>query len=97
MLVRLIFVQVLHAWEIRSLLKLWSASYFSDWNILYSRLPSWNIKIRLYGNTVLLFVSVSVEHGSHIPGRILRKIIGPKWDELSEALRKLQNEENHDS
>ena len=37
MLVILIFVQVLHAWEIKSLLKLWSASYFSDWNILSSQ------------------------------------------------------------
>jgi hypothetical protein len=32
-----------------------------------------------------------VEHGSHIKGRILRKIFGPKWDKLTEALRNISS------
>jgi len=62
------------------------ASYFSDCSISYSRLPSQNLKIRRYGNTALLFVSVC---GTWFSGKDTEEDFGTMWDELTEALRKL--------
>jgi hypothetical protein len=73
---------------------------------LSSRLLSKNIKIRIYETTVLLVVLYGCEIWSLIlreehrlrvfENRVLRRIFGPKRDEVTRGWRKLHNEELHD-
>jgi hypothetical protein len=72
---------------------------------LSSRLLSKNIKIRIYKTIILPVVlygcetwsqTLSEEHRLRVfENRVLRKIFGPKRDEVTEGWRKRHNEELH--
>jgi hypothetical protein len=91
--------------EIKSLHKSWSASYHSVRKILSSRLLSKYIKITFYENTVLLFVFCGCGTWSVILGEgyrervfenwMLRKIVRPKWKEVTAKWRKFRKEGLH--
>jgi hypothetical protein len=75
-------------------------------NLLSSRLPSKNTKIRVYGTVVLPDVlygcetsSLAVREGQRLKvfeNRVLRGIFGPKRDEATGEWRRLHNEELND-
>jgi hypothetical protein len=79
--------------------------YHSVQNLLPSRLLSKNIKIRIYKTIILPIVLYGCETGSltlreeHrlrvFENRVLRRIFGPKRDEVTGDWRKLHNEELH--
>jgi hypothetical protein len=83
-----------------------NACYHSIQNILSSQLLSKNLKIRIYNTIILPVVLYRCETWSltlreeHILGvfenRVLRRIFGPKKDEVTGEWRKLHNEELHD-
>jgi hypothetical protein len=72
---------------------------------LSSRLLSRNVKVKIYKTIILPVVlygcetwSVTLreEHGLRVfENRVLRRIFGPKWDEVTGEWRKLHNEELH--
>jgi hypothetical protein len=74
-------------------------------NLLSSRLLSKNIKIRIYKTIILPVVlygcetwslTLRKEHRLRVfENRVLRRIFGPKRNEMTEGLRKLHNEELH--
>jgi hypothetical protein len=74
-------------------------------NLLSSRLLSKNIKIRIYKTIILPVVlygcetwslTLREEHGLRVfENRVLRRIFGPKRDEVTVDRRKLHNEELH--
>jgi hypothetical protein len=80
--------------------------YNSVQNLLSSRLLSKNVKIRIYKTIILAAVLYGCETWSLIlreehrlrvfENRVLRRIFGPKKDEVTGELRKLHNEELHD-
>jgi hypothetical protein len=92
--------------EIQRRLKLGNAFYHSVQNIFSSRLLSKNIKIRAYTNIILPVVlcgcetwSVTLREGQRlrvIENRVLRRIFGPKRDEVTGEWRRLHNEELND-
>jgi hypothetical protein len=75
-------------------------------NLLSSRLLSKNLKIRIYKTITLPVVLYGCETWSLtlreeprlrvFENRVLRRIFGPKWDEVTGEWRKLHNEELHD-
>ena len=75
-------------------------------NLLSSRLLSKNLKIKIYRNIILPFVSYGCETWSLIlreerrlrvfDERVFRRILGPKRDEVIREWRKLHNEELSD-
>jgi hypothetical protein len=75
-------------------------------NLLSSRLLSKNLKIRVYRTIILPVVSYGCETWSLIlreerrlrvfENRVLRRVFGPKRDEVTGEWRKLQNEELND-
>jgi hypothetical protein len=75
-------------------------------NLLYSRLLSRNVKIGIYKTIILPVVLYGCETWSLIlreehrlrvfENRVLRRIFGPKRDEVKGEWRKLDNEELHD-
>jgi hypothetical protein len=80
-----------------------NACYHSVENLLYSRLLSKNVKIRVY-NTIILPVvlygcetwslTLREEHRLRVfEKRVLRRIFEPKRDEVTGEWRKLHNEE----
>jgi hypothetical protein len=79
-----------------------NACYHSVQNLLSSRLLSKNVKIRIYKTIILPIVlygcetfsrTLREEHRQRVfENRVLRKIFGPKRDEVG-GWRKLQNEE----
>jgi hypothetical protein len=83
-----------------------NAYYRSVQNLLSSRLVSKNIKIRIYKTIILLMVlyvcktwslTLREEHRLRVfENRVLRRIFGPKRDEVTVEWRKLHNEELHD-
>jgi hypothetical protein len=85
-------------------LNLGNACYHSVQNLLSSRLLSKNLKIRIYKTIILPVVlygcgtwslTLREEHGLRVfENRVLRRIFGPKRDEVI-GWRKLQNEELH--
>jgi len=92
--------------EIKSRLKSENACYHSVQNLLSSSLLSSDIKIKIYGTTVLPVVLNGCETWSLTPrderrlrvceNRVLRGKFGPKRDEITDEWRKLHNEElNH--
>jgi hypothetical protein len=91
--------------EIRSRLNSGNAYYHAVLNLLSSRLLSRNVKIKIYKTIILPVVSyrcetwslkLREEHRLRVfENRVLRRIFGPKRDEVTEAWRKLQNEELH--
>jgi hypothetical protein len=89
--------------EIKSRLKSWNACYHSVQNILSSSLLSKNLKIKIYKIIILPVVLYGCEPWSLtlrqerrlrvFENRVLRRIFGPKRDEVTGKWRKLQNEE----
>jgi len=75
-------------------------------NILSSSLLFKNIRIKLYRNIILPVVLYECETWSLtlreerrlrvFENRVLRRIIGPKWDDVTGERRKLHNEELSD-
>jgi len=92
--------------EIKSRLKLGNACYHSVQNLLSSTLLSKNLKIKIYRTIILPVVLYGCETWSltlrkeHrlrvVENRMLRKVFGPKRDEVTVEWRKLHNEELND-
>jgi hypothetical protein len=89
--------------EIRSRLNSGNACYHAVQNLLSSRLPSTNVKIKIYKTIILPVVlygcetwclMLKEEHSlGMFENRVLRRIFGPKRDEVTGGWRKLHNEE----
>jgi hypothetical protein len=72
---------------------------------LYSRLLSRNVKVKIYKTIILTVVLYGCESWSLAPreehrlrvfeNRVLRRIFGPKRDEVTGKWRKLHSEELH--
>jgi hypothetical protein len=83
-----------------------NAYYHSIQNLLFSHMPSKNVKIRIYKAIilpVLLYrcetwsLIVREEHKLRVfESRVLRRIFGPERDEVMGGWRKLHNKEHHD-
>jgi len=92
--------------ETKSRLKLGNACYYSEQNLLSSRLLSKILKVKLYRTIVLPVVLYGCENWSLtlreelslrvFENRVLRRVFGPKMDELTGEWRKLHNEEHRD-
>ena len=92
--------------EIKSRLKPGNACYHSAQNLLSSSLISKNLKIKIYRNIILPVVLYGCENWSLIlreerglrvfENRVLRRMFGPKRDEVTVEWRKLHNEELND-
>jgi hypothetical protein len=92
--------------EIKRRLNAGNAFYFSVQNLLSSRLLSKNIEIRICKNIILSVVlygretwslTLREEHRLRVfENRVLRRIFGPKIDEMTGEWRKLHNEEISD-
>jgi len=92
--------------EIESRLKLGNACYYSVRNLLSSRLLSKNLKIKIYRTIILPVVLYGCETWSLtlreerrlrvFENRVLRRVFGPRRDEVTEEWRKLHNEERRD-
>jgi len=89
--------------EIKSRLKSGNACYHSVQNLLSSSLLSKNLKIKIYRTIILPVVFCGCETWSLtlreerrlrvFENRVLRRIFGPKRDEVTGEWRKLHNEE----
>ena len=92
--------------EIKSRLKLGNVCYHSVQNLLSSRLLSKNLKIKIYRTIILPIVlygcetwslTLREEHRLRVfENRVLRRVFGPKRDEVTGEWRKLHNEELKD-
>jgi hypothetical protein len=91
--------------EIKRRLNSGNACYHSVQNLLSSRLQSKNLKIRIYETITLPVVlhgcetwSLTLkEHGLRVfENRVLRRIFGPRSDEVTGEWRKPHNEELRD-
>jgi hypothetical protein len=92
--------------EIKRRLNSDNAYYHSVQNLLSSRLLSKNLKIRIYKTIILPVVlygcetrslTLREEHRLRVfENRVLRRIFGPKRDEVTGEWRKFYNEELHD-
>ena len=92
--------------EIKSILKEGNACYHSVQNLLSSSLLSKNIKIKIYRTIILPVIlygcetcslTLREEHRLRVfENRVLRKIFGPKRNEVTVELRKLHKEELKD-
>jgi hypothetical protein len=93
--------------EINSRLKSENACCHSVQNLMSSSLLSKNIKIRIYRTVILPVVlygcetcSLTLKEGRRLrvfDNRVLRRIFGPKRDEVTGEWRKLHNEELNDT
>jgi hypothetical protein len=91
--------------EIKTRLNLGNACYYSIQKLLSSRLQSKNIKTTVYKIMILLVVfygcetlslTLREEHGLRVfENRLLRKIFGPKRDDMTGGWKELHNEELH--
>ena len=89
--------------EIKSRLKSRNVCYHSVQNLLSSSLLSNNIKIKIYRTIILPVVFYGCETWSFVlreeltlrvfENRVLRRLFGPKRDEITLEWRKLHNEE----
>jgi hypothetical protein len=89
--------------EVKSRLKSGNACYYSVQNLLSYRLLSKNLKIRIYRTIILPVVlygcktwSLTLKEERKLglfENRVLRRIFGPKKDEVAGEWRKLHNEE----
>ena len=87
-------------------LKLGNACYYSVQNLLSSRLLSKNLKIKIYRPLILPVVLYGCETWlltlreecrlRVFENRVLRRVFGPKRDEVTGEWRKLHNEELRD-
>jgi len=92
--------------EIKSRLRLGNACYHSVQNLLSSRLLSKNLKIKIYRTIILPVVLYGCETRSLtlkeerklrvFENMVLRRIFGPRRDEVAEEWRRLHNEELND-
>jgi len=92
--------------EIKRRLKLRNACYYSVQNLLSSRFWSKNLKIKIYRTIILPVVLYGCETWSLtlkeerrlrvFENRVLRRVFGPKRDEVTRKWRKLHNEELRD-
>ena len=92
--------------EIKSRLRSGSACYYSVQNLLSSRLLSKNLKVRIYRTIILPVVLYGCETWSLtlreerklrvFENRVLRRIFGPRRDEVTGEWRRLHNEELND-
>jgi hypothetical protein len=92
--------------EIKRTLNSGNVCYHSFQNVLSSRLLSKNLKIRIYKTIILPVVlygcetwslTLREEHRQRVfENRVLRKIFGPKRDEVTGEWRQLHNKELHD-
>jgi len=92
--------------KIKSRLKLGNACYHLVQNLFSSRLLSKNLKIKIYRTIILLVVLYGCETWSLalreerrlrvFENRLLRRVFGPKRDEVTGEWRKLHNEELND-
>jgi hypothetical protein len=92
--------------EIKRRLNSGNVCYHSVQNLFSSRLLSKNLKIRIYEAIILPVVlyecetwslTLREEHRLRVfENRVLRKIFGPKRDEVTGEWRKLHNEELRD-
>jgi hypothetical protein len=92
--------------EIKSRLKPENACYHSVQNRLSSSLLPKNLKIKIYSTIILPFVLYGYESWllalkeecrmRVFENRVLRRIFGPKRDEVTREWRKLHNEELND-
>jgi hypothetical protein len=88
--------------EIKGRLNSGNACYHSVQKLLFPRLLSKNIKIRIYKSIILPVVLYGCETWSLVlreeyrprvfENRVLRRIFGPKRDEVTGDWRKLHNE-----
>jgi hypothetical protein len=91
--------------EIKSRLNSGNACYHSVQSLLSSRLLSRNVKVKIYKTIILSFVlyrcetwslTLREEHRLRVfENRVLRRIFGPKLDEVTGEWRKFHNEELH--
>jgi hypothetical protein len=91
--------------EINSRLNLGNACYHSVHSLLSSRLLSGNLKVKIYRTIILpvvlygcgtLSVTLRKERRVRVfENRVLRRIFGPKWDEVMGEWRKLHSGELH--
>jgi hypothetical protein len=92
--------------EIKSRLKLGNACYYSVQHLLSSSLLSKRLKIKIYRTIILPVVLYGSETWSLtlreerrlrvFENRVLRRVFGPKRDEVTGEWRKLHNEELYD-
>ena len=92
--------------EIKSRLRSGNACYHSVQNLLSSRLLSKNLKIKIYRTIILPVVLYGCETLSLtlreerklrvFENMVLRRIFGPRRDEVTGELRRLHNEELND-
>ena len=92
--------------EIKSRLKLGNACLHSVQNLLSSSFPSKNFKIKIYRTIILPVIlygcetwslTLREEHKLRVfENRVLRRIFGPRRDEVTGLRRKLHNEELND-
>jgi hypothetical protein len=91
--------------EIKSRLNLGNVCYHSVQSLLSSRLLSRNLKVKIYRTIIVPVVlygcetwslTLREEHRLRVfENRVLRRIFGPKRDEITGERRKLQNVELH--
>jgi hypothetical protein len=91
--------------EIKSRLNSGNASYDSVQSLLSSRPLSRNVKVKIYKTKILPVVlygcetwslTLREEHSLRVfENRVLRRIFGPKRDEVTGEWRKLHNQELH--
>jgi hypothetical protein len=84
--------------EIKSRLKLAGACYHSGQNLLFSRLLSKNLKIKIYRTIILPVVSyecqtrsLTLKEGRRLwvfENRVLRRVFAPNRDEVTEGIEK---------
>ena len=92
--------------EIRSRLKVGNACYYSEQNLLSSSLLSKKLKFKIYSTIILPVVLCGCETWSPtlreerrlrvFENKVLRRVFGPKMDEVRGEWRKLHNEELSD-
>jgi len=92
--------------EVKSRLRSGNACYHSVQNLLSSRLLSKNLKIKKYRTIILPVVLYGCETWSLtlrkerklrvFENRVLRRIFGPRMDEVTAEWRRLHNEELND-
>jgi len=90
--------------EIKSRLNSGNVCYHSVQNLLSSSLLSKNLKIKIYRTIILPVIlygcetwSLTMREGHRVfENRVLRRIFGPKRDDVTGDWRKLHNEELYD-
>jgi uncharacterized membrane protein len=73
-----------------------NACYHSVQNLLYSRLLSKILLVVVYGCETWSLTLKKEHRLRSFENRVLRRIFGPKWDEVTGEWKKLQNEELRD-